>query len=243
MTELPVLVVGDVHGDLERLFRALEPYPPDRWRTLFLGDLVDGGPFGVGALRYARDRANSTVLLGNHEVLMLAALQDRRQRGPAFVSWMGNGGQLHDFDELAGDEGLQAWMRRLPALRLLEDATLAQHCDNDGLGRLVGESGPATVEAVNRAVWRLLSENETQPLWDLMTPRGVFRANPMRLDGWLQRIGARRVVHGHTPHQASAPDVYAGGRAISFDGGLGLYGGGRYRRRAPIGASVGPLPR
>jgi len=68
MANMPVLVVGDVHGDLERLFQALKPYPAAEWHTIFLGDLVDYGMFGVGALRYARDRANSTVILGNHEV-------------------------------------------------------------------------------------------------------------------------------------------------------------------------------
>ena len=64
---LPVLIVGDVHGDIERLFTALKPYPAAEWRTIFLGDLVDYGMFGVGALRYARDRPNSDVLLGNHK--------------------------------------------------------------------------------------------------------------------------------------------------------------------------------
>src|SRR5213078_3315625 len=55
--DLPVLIVGDVHGDIERLFQALKPYPADEWHTIFLGDLVDYGMFGVGALRFAHDRA------------------------------------------------------------------------------------------------------------------------------------------------------------------------------------------
>src|SRR5258706_12007656 len=110
--DLPVLIVGDVHGDLERLFQALKPYPADGWRTIFLGDLVDYGPFGIGAVRYARDRANSTVLLGNHEVAMLWALRD-----PARVGfWMSIGGQRHDLDELAKDASLEKWMRERPAL-------------------------------------------------------------------------------------------------------------------------------
>src|SRR5205809_7282202 len=54
--DLPVLIVGDVHGDIERLFQALKPYPADEWHTIFLGDLVDYGMFGVGALRFAHDR-------------------------------------------------------------------------------------------------------------------------------------------------------------------------------------------
>jgi Calcineurin-like phosphoesterase len=239
-SELPILIVGDVHGDLERLFGALRPYPPERWRTIFLGDLLDGGPFGVGALRFARDRPNSTILLGNHEVLTLSALRDRRQRGPAYVSWVGAGGQPHDLEELAKDESLQAWMRRLPALVLLEDGTLAQHCDNDGYARLVAHDERDVVEGVNREVRRMLAEGELDLLWDLMTPQHVFERQPMRLRSWLERTGARRVVHGHTPHGQREPVVYAGGRVINFDGGLARRN--PYRRPSPYRASVGPLP-
>ena len=80
--DLPVLIVGDVHGDLERLFEALKPYPAEIWRTVFVGDLIDYGLFGVGTLRFARDRPNTTVLLGNHEVAMdVADDQDREVAG------------------------------------------------------------------------------------------------------------------------------------------------------------------
>ena len=234
---LPWLVVGDVHGDLERLFKALAPYPPQQWRTIFLGDLVDGGPFGVGALRYARDRPNSAVLLGNHEVLMLAALADRAVRGNPFLLWMSNGGQLHDLEELAKDEALQEWLRDRPALHRLDGSTLAQHCDNDGYRRIGG-----SLEEINQAVGRHLVDGDFQLLWDLMTPQGLFRAQPARLESWLEKMGARRLVHGHTPHLQAGPDVYAGGRAIDFDGSFGRFGGARNRRRRPIGASVAPLP-
>src|SRR3984893_6567054 len=122
-SDLPVLLVGDVHGDLERLFQALKPYPAADWQTIFLGDLVDYGPFGVGALRYARDRANTEVLLGNHEVAMLWALRDPSRVG----FWMGIGGQPHALDELKKDKPLQDWLRRRPALIRLPDGTLVQH--------------------------------------------------------------------------------------------------------------------
>jgi hypothetical protein len=239
---LPILVVGDVHGDLERLFSALGRYPADRWRTLFLGDLVDGGPFGVGALRYARDRANSTVLLGNHEVLMLAALRDRVGRGPGMHAWLGAGGQPHDLEELARNEPLHQWLRQRPALQMLEDRTLAQHCDSDELGSLVDAGEADQVGAINREVARLVESGETQPLLDRMTSRGVFRRQPLRLEAWLRRTGARRVVHGHTPHRNRQPEVYAGGRAINFDGGMGRWGRPGAFRGGSITGSVGPLP-
>ncbi|HEY0783858.1 MAG TPA: metallophosphoesterase, partial [Thermoanaerobaculia bacterium] len=141
---LPLVVVGDVHGDLERLFAALRPYPADEVRTVFLGDLVDGGPFGVGALRFARDRPHSEVLIGNHEALMLAALHDADQRH----RWLLNGGERHDLEELRGDPGLQAWLRRRPAMLELEDGTLLQHADNDGYWDLAGSGGPTSVNEV-----------------------------------------------------------------------------------------------
>ena len=235
MNDPPILVVGDVHGDLERLFLALAPYPPDSVRTVFLGDLVDGGPFGVGALRYARDRPNSEVLIGNHEALMLAALHhpDQRHR------WLDNGGEAHDLAELRKDEPLQAWLRERPAMLLLEDGTLLQHTDNDGYRDLAGEGGPESINRVFREV--LATPGEEQQIWDALTPLGMFARLPGRLERWLERTGGSRVVHGHTPHGGQRPAVYAGGRAINFDGRLSRYRKSRYRHSQPVQASVGRL--
>src|SRR6266851_6456026 len=149
--DLPVLIAGDVHGDLERLFEALKPYPADRWRTLFLGDLVDYGMFGVGALRYARDRPNSDVVIGNHEVAMLWALRDPSRIG----WWLSIGGQRHDLDELAGDEGLQRWLKQRPALLKLRDATLVQHCGHDGYKHWQGEEAHDRIASINARVHQL----------------------------------------------------------------------------------------
>jgi hypothetical protein len=234
---LPVLIVGDVHGDLERLFQALKSYPADRWRTIFLGDLVDGGPFGVGALRFARDRPNSEVLLGNHEVMMLWTRRDRSR----LSFWAGLGGELHDLKELENDPGLEEWMRRRPALLKLEDGTLVQHSDNDLYSRLLDPAATDKVQSVNDETCRLLASGGEAVLWDILSPGLVFRNSRSRLERWLTAMGARRVVHGHKPHQAKHPDSYHDGLAIDFDGGLGRYGKNRYRRLQPLEASVAPL--
>ncbi|MDQ6919214.1 MAG: metallophosphoesterase [Candidatus Dormibacteraeota bacterium] len=234
---LPVLIVGDVHGDLERLFKALKPYPAESWRTIFLGDLVDGGPFGVGALRYARDRPNSEVLLGNHEVMMLWTLRDRSR----LSFWSGLGGELHDLRELGGDPDLQKWLRRRPVLLELEDGTLVQHSDNDLYARLLKVGAPDRVEAINDEAGRLLESGGESELWDILSPGKVFRENRGRLERWLATMEARRLVHGHKPHQSKTPDSYADGLAIDFDGGLSRYGKNRYKRLQPVEASVAPL--
>ena len=233
---LPVLIVGDVHGDIERLFAALKPYPAGQWNTVFVGDLVDYGMFGVGVLRYARDRPNTTVLLGNHEAAMLWALRDATRIG----WWMSIGGHRHDLDELARDASLQNWLRERPALVRLADATLAQHCGHDGYARFLESSDPDPITSINRRISELLKQEGEALLWDVMSARNVFGSQPARLDAWLEVTGCRRVVFGHTPHSSRTPEVYFGGRAINFDGGLSR-SHLRHRRSSPLDASVAPL--
>src|SRR5712691_7771912 len=179
--KLPVLVVGDVHGDIERLIPALAPYPADQWHTVFVGDLVDYGLFGVGVLRYAHDRANSTVLLGNHEVGMLWALRDPTRIG----FWISAGGHKHDLDELASDPALQTWLRERPALARLDDGTLAQHCGHDGYALLIPDDATDIVTAVNARVRELLANTGEDLLWDVLSARNVFGSQPERLRRWL----------------------------------------------------------
>lgn len=227
------LIVGDVHGDLERLFQALRPYPATEWQTLFLGDLLDGGAFGAGALRYARDRPSSELLLGNHEVAMLWALRDPGR----LPYWMGIGGQLHDLEEMRKRPDLVAWLRNRPLLQLLPDGTLAQHTDTDAYGRL-----GSSIEDINAAAREHLHTAREAALNDVLTAGGVFRRSPARLRAWLEACGARRLVHGHTPHSHPRPEVYGDGLAINFDGRFSRFYGPRYGRGRGAAATVGPLP-
>jgi len=232
---LPTLIVGDVHGDLERLFAALRPYPAAEWHTIFLGDLVDYGMFGVGCLRLARDRENTEVLLGNHEVAMLSALRDPSRVG----FYISIGGQQHDLDELRKDESLQDWMIARPLMLRLEDGTLVQHCGHDDYRLLLDEDGSDVIATINANGRLVLEAGDADLLWNVMSGKGVFASQPERLDRWLELTGSRRVVFGHTPHHEPAPVRYHGGKAINYDGGLSR---AHYRRPAPLAASVGPLP-
>jgi len=233
--DLPVLIVGDVHGDIERLVAALKPYPAEEWRTIFLGDLVDYGMFGVGVMRLARDRPNTDVLLGNHEVAMLSALRDPSRVG----FYISIGGQQHDLDELRKDELLQGWMQARPLILRLEDGTLVQHCGNDDYRLLLDDDRSDVIATINTNGHLILEAGDAHLLWDVMSGKGVFASQPDRLDRWLELTGSRRVVFGHTPHHESKPASYHGGKAINYDGGLARI---HYRRAAPLAASVGPLP-
>lgn len=98
---LRVYAIGDVHGCADRLERLLRlitddasAAPEPHRRLIFLGDYVDRGPDSRGAI----DRvlastpllAETVALMGNHEAMMLAAL-DRPGDAEAVSLWLANG--------------------------------------------------------------------------------------------------------------------------------------------------------
>ena len=191
--------------------------------------------FGVGALRFAHDRPNSTVLLGNHEVALLWALRDPKRLG----WWISIGGQRHDFDEIASDEALQQWLRDRPALMKLRDGTLVQHCGHDGYSRWLDQNADP-IESVNANANELLHRDGEAELWDVLSAKNVFAQQQTRLREYLQATHCRRVVFGHTPHRSREPEVYHDGLAINFDGALSR-SHRKHAGRSPISASVAPL--
>jgi hypothetical protein len=249
----PLLIVGDVQGDVERLEEALQPYSEDDVDTVFLGDFFQGGRPGAGggaaAARVARARRNSRAVLGNHDLFLLAVLERRRgveppepwkARAPAELEalWLHRRGDWADLEAVAADAGLEAWLRELPFLILLDDGTLVQHTDDDifaGLGDSVADV------------------NERARAW-LATPGGVFTAvrtlfgrhafvERRRLDVYLEHFGARRVVHGHTPHWEDVPSVGHEGRIWGFDGRFSRYWPREEGESfGPTGATVALLP-
>ena len=85
-------IIGDVHG-MARLFEALlarldAEYPAAR--IICVGDLIDRGDDSADVLRLAFDRRDSvTVLMGNHEEMMLRFLDDPDREA---ARWLRNGG-------------------------------------------------------------------------------------------------------------------------------------------------------
>jgi len=75
------IAVGDIHGwpaALDALLAAICPAPDDTLITL--GDVIDRGPDSRGAIEWLRDlgrRCRLIPLLGNHEDMLLAILDER----------------------------------------------------------------------------------------------------------------------------------------------------------------------
>src|ERR1044071_4792073 len=67
--------IGDIQGCCDELkaLLALLKYSADRDQLWFVGDLVNRGPQSLEALRFVRALgANATVVLGNHDLHLLA---------------------------------------------------------------------------------------------------------------------------------------------------------------------------
>ena len=248
----PVLIVGDVQGDAERLRQALDAYPEEEIDTVFLGDFFQGGRPGAAggaeAARIARARANSRSILGNHDLFLLSVLEEVRDgftpdsvrdRGWGTLAevWLMRRGDWADLRAVADDADLEAWLRSLPLLILLEDGTLVQHADDDRYDQL-----GADVDAVNGWAQRTLAEPRgAWQVWLYTIGRRAFD-DVSRLDAHLEHFAARRVVHGHTPHHSDRPQVSHDGRLWNFDGCFSRFWDPHGEGIGPIEATVSLLP-
>ncbi len=86
------IVIGDIHGCADALNALLTAIAPDRNDTIItLGDYVDRGPKSsevVEILTHLVSKCKFVPLLGNHELMLLGAAQDRRNRD----FWLSCGG-------------------------------------------------------------------------------------------------------------------------------------------------------
>ena len=247
-------VIGDIHGQIDKATAALHEaglidgdggWAGGAATLWFMGDYFDRGPDGIAAVDLVRRLQGQAAaaggrvgaLLGNHDVLILAAQRfgEQPSGGPGgtfLSSWRANGGEESDLARL--DDDRRAWLRSLPAMALDGDWLLA-HADAtfyQVYGRTVG--------AVNRAIRHLLNSDNAAD-WDLLldyfSQRRAFQdaeRGPARVQRFLALYGGRRFVHGHTPigklsgqkpNAVTAAYTYAGGLAVDVD--AGMYLGGR----------------
>jgi calcineurin-like phosphoesterase family protein len=110
MTDGRTIAIGDIHGcaaALAGLVEALQPAAADC--LIFLGDYIDRGPDSRGVLEQVlalQERCTVVPLLGNHEEMLLTALDGRE----ALKYWLHFGGltALESYGYSGEDEVLTA---------------------------------------------------------------------------------------------------------------------------------------
>lgn len=224
MTGRIYYAIGDVHGEHERLFTLHEAIEA-HWKAfaggrpatvLHLGDYVDRGPDSRGVIDYLimlqskpdlRKEISIVCLLGNHERMMLDAVEDGEHQ--KLMQWLMNGGEAtvesyrrhapqgSQLTEIVPREHV-AWLKSLPLQHLDREANLLfVHAG------VLPDKYPKGDEEV--FLWTRSPKFMNDSKWP---------ANP-ELDGLT-------VVHGHTPTDDYEP--YASGRRVNLDTGA-CYGG------------------
>lgn len=250
----PLLVIGDIHGNLDKLIRHLRyaglATSDARWtggdaQLWFMGDFTDRGPDGVGAIdfimRLQQDAANQGgqvgSLLGNHDVAILSAklFPNRRTRGPEgtfFQDWIAYGGMAADLPKMETHH--IDWLLSLPAMAVVQNRLLL-HADamfylnyGETLTQ-VNDATTAMLHSDETDAWEKLLEFSGERLqFDERHPGGVMRAAQM-----LAYFGGKQIIHGHTPipmlsreplAHISRAYEYCEGLAVDVDGWM--YKGG-----------------
>jgi len=242
----PVFAVGDVHGHRDVLASILRDAglldAAERWSggdavLWLMGDLVDRGPDGIGAIDLVRrleaeSHGNVRCLLGKHEAFLVSVHRfgsaDTSFPGTTFRDvWVANGGVESDLRALTAEH--VEWIVSLPAVALEGDVLLL-HADTTAYLRY-----GATAHDVSAAISRLIRSGpaaEVDELLEVLCDRGRL-VDPAAVDALLRRFGGTRIVHGHTPiasvrgvdpREVTGPLVYAGGRVTNID--HCLFGGG-----------------
>jgi hypothetical protein len=210
-------ILGDIHGDFDRMMALVGDLSPSVPLVL-VGDYFDRWPQAMEVVRWAMARPNTTSLLGNHDALMLAVLEESAagERGQATESWLWNGGKVEDLERLREDDAAIEWLRRLPGMAMV-GTTLVQHSDSP-VYLLYGK----TVDEVNAAFRARTQSRDADTLFQLfahLCRRRQFYA-PRDLEQYLAVFGAARLVHGHTPHTRPQALELFGGRIVNVDGAL-----------------------
>jgi hypothetical protein len=263
----PIYIIGDVHGQLKKLVKLLRDRQliddEHSWKggtaaLWFMGDFVDRGPDGIAVLdlvmhlqaEAASAGGSVASLLGNHEMLLLAAYRFGRRStglGSNFLArWKQNGGNRKDISSLTLRH--IDWMTDLPAMAVVDDY-LFMHAD----APFYIKCG-CTVDEVNAAFNKLLSRSDAlawEEMLEEFTRRGVFMFTTTGEEfahRFLSIFGGRQLIHGHTPissvlrchpGKVDSPWIYAGGQCVNVDGGMFLGGSGFvYQLPFPGGSST-----
>ena len=208
-------VVGDVHGHLDRLRRVhariradLAARPVARPLLVHLGDLIDRGPESAGCVALLAGgpplRGVPTVnLMGNHEAMLLAALNNDTQQDTD--RWLDNGGA-----ESLASWGLKSSTRPRDWLAAIPPAHQVLLRDLRPLHEL---EGYLFVHAGVRPGVPLVQQRRNDLLW--------IRESFLAWEGvMLPETPDRVIVHGHTP--SDQPVLRA--NRIGLDTGAGRGG-------------------
>jgi serine/threonine protein phosphatase 1 len=198
--------IGDIHGELgllDRLLDAIMHYDPEE--IVFMGDYIDRGPYSREVVEKLMEADFPAVyLMGNHELMLLSALEDFTFGYNPMELWYYNGAEatLQSFG-FSGFFSFQSQMdsRYLQFFRALR----MSHVLEPGAGtRILATHGgvspsiPVTDQLLlkdYRDLYQYIRDKQMDLGDSFLWTREAFFNSPSTL--W----GGYMVIHGHTPTQ------------------------------------------
>jgi hypothetical protein len=210
-------VLGDIHGDYERMLEVVSDVDPGV-TLVVVGDYFDRWNHAIEAVHWLMRRPNTTALLGNHDALILGVVEEtlHGEGGRNTENWLWNGGKVEDLRRLMGEPEVLDWLRARPAMVMLGD-TLVQHSDSP-----VYLTYGADLASINQLVAKRLASRDPDLLFQLfadLCKRRQFYSAQLVQD-YLEVFGAKRLVHGHTPHTQPQAISMFGGSIVNVDGAM-----------------------
>lgn len=197
-----IYVMADIHGHYDRFMDILGQInlqPEDH--LYVLGDVIDRNPGGIDVLRHLMHMPNATLLLGNHEYMMLESIGNSKDMD-AWLLWLYNGGGVTN-DAIMGlsDEELNEIITYLECL-------------------------PVNIEIeVNGTVYLLVHGAPEATFHPFRTkhPNSKMHAIWSRIDRYARMPEGKTIILGHTPtthYQQKRPlRIWHGDRMIGIDCG------------------------
>lgn len=205
-----IYVMADIHGFANRYEEVMAQINLKHDDHLYiLGDVIDRLPDGIDLLMEVMNIPNITVLLGNHEDMMLQTVDNNYD--PYYARrWFANGGSitLDAFEALtsADQTRLLQYIRSLP---------LNVEVSVNGTDYLLVHGAP--VSTFGRTITKYPDER-THAVWK-------------RLDPYSRIPEGKTVIFGHTPtdhYQTASPlRIWYGERMIGIDCGSATRHDGR----------------
>lgn len=196
--------IGDIHGELgllNSLLEAILDHGPQE--LIFIGDYIDRGPYSRQVIDRIMDlELSKTCIMGNHELMMLSALEDYSFGYNPMELWYHNGAEatLQSF----GFAGFFSFQSQIKAryLRFLRRLRMSHVIDTGcQLRFLATHAGISTVIPVSEQLLLKDYQDLQQYIRDkqldlgdtfLWTREAFFNASPSLWEAYV-------IIHGHTP--------------------------------------------
>jgi hypothetical protein len=196
--------VGDIHGEIRLLNSLLEnilKFKPER--IVFVGDYIDRGPHAREVIdRIMGMEVPVTCLLGNHEMLMLNAMEDLGYGMNPIELWYYNGGEatLQSFGSssfFSFQTDLNAnyldFFRSLKMTKVVDvDPKLKILATHAGISPSIDIKVQIGMEEYKSLIHYLVKNRIDVSESFLWVRDAFFNSSPELWEGYL-------VVHGHTP--------------------------------------------